>query len=730
MSRYGIGVKVLCKVMILAATIIVLAAPAWAINPNAKAVTGGVAVKSSTVAEPLTTISIEGMPNLKVGTFAPIHWKNPPNTPLLMLLLVKNSTPVGIIARSLSALTGKYVWDVGKIIGSPNPVVVGPGYSIRLSTMDKQKFTDSAPFAISAGPSFSSTATPVGTAAIAVTAPNGPVSWPHGSKKTITWNAGGTTGNVRIELYKGGTDTANRRGTITSNTPAANGSFSWDVGTILGSDADPGADYRIMVASYTPDKKAFSPPFTISGAEISLLTAAGAKVATKSLSFLYPRRGDLLYKGNQYKLKWALVGHIPNSIEMTLLDKNGTKVATIENVKNFNAEALSKLGMDWTVPMTLPDAETLYSLELSINNGAAKATVGPFRIGKSSYAGPKEIKVLAPGEIHRFAQGQDYTIRWTSSCGTNPDGPTVDFFKVSLLAEDGKTEVRTLLEADYAAGMAKYDGQASNGVHNWSWSSSIALNETPGRYRIGVSNSYGNCQAVGEKFSVIQPQKLTSSDLKPKTKGSCYYLAGWSNQNRTTPNPNQIQTTGLITPDGLPSVGYNWIDNYEGGTLTGRVEYVIRGRADFGAFWYKEQGHLLSAKLVVTRKWKYPTPQGSGPSPTLQGVALLTGAVSCPSPVMTYPANPAVPFMPGTLFPVNAASGDSWEIDVTDHYRTLIKSGKQDFGAMLYSLVETRPQACAQGGDSSCYILNAESYDLTLKTRFAKDLDPLSGGVP
>ena len=97
------------------------------------------------------------------------------------------------------------------------------------------------------------------------------------------------SGIVHLDLYKDGTALANKVGTITTNTPAATGKYSWHVGKYIGGTAIAGEGYLIVISSYTPEMKDSSNgPFTITS---GTLQTSHAK-ATKGLSLTYPRRGD------------------------------------------------------------------------------------------------------------------------------------------------------------------------------------------------------------------------------------------------------------------------------------------------------------------------------------------------------------------------------------------------------------------------------------------------------
>jgi len=79
---------------------------------------------------------------------------------------------------------------------------------------------------------------------LSVTSPGGGESWPAGSPQTITWNAAGLSGDVKLLLYKNDV----RVGTIATQIPATQKSYSWAVGSLVGeANAATNAGYRIRI---------------------------------------------------------------------------------------------------------------------------------------------------------------------------------------------------------------------------------------------------------------------------------------------------------------------------------------------------------------------------------------------------------------------------------------------------------------------------------------------------
>ena len=103
---------------------------------------------------------------------------------------------------------------------------------------------------------------PIGST-IEVTSPDGGESWRAGSTQNITWQQNGLSGNVTVDLYKGGTKSA----TIATPT-ASSGTYAWAIpsGQALGTDYK----IRVFQDSVSDSSDANFSIFSASTPEISL----------------------------------------------------------------------------------------------------------------------------------------------------------------------------------------------------------------------------------------------------------------------------------------------------------------------------------------------------------------------------------------------------------------------------------------------------------------------------
>ena len=636
----------------------------------------------------------DGGENLPLGLPFTITWTSSGISAQLRLVLFRNGAHVGVIADNLSATATSYGWTVGAFAGGT--ASAGGGYQVRVRTVDGTAFDDSDGFfAISPG-SFS------------LTAPNGGESWPLGSNRLITWTVGGVTGSVRLDLYKNGTAIENKVGTIMSSTGAAVGKYSWKVGDLINAQAPDGGGYRIVISSYAPQLKDSSDgPFTIAPAQLKLTS-----LPSPGLSLTNPRRADRWYKGTGYTITWTFHGLEEFPVRLDLMRNDGTTVVEkiAKNIAN-NGQCF------WSVPLSLPDAETLYKMRIRTMDGKHSDTAGPFKIAKAKApAGPPYVQVIAPVGPAQVGTGIVYPIRWKSTCGTSTAGPTDDGFDIHLMNAAGTTKITQL-----HGGTAVYDGGNPDGSHSWHWDWHIPQNEKAGTYRISVTNWSGRCTGIGEPFQLVYQQDFKEYVLKPAVYANCYhvFLDQW-----TLPGHWSNPFTHFVDPKlggnpNLARVGFAWIWHMLNDKQTITLQAVFRSMVRFGGdLWYKEKGYPLTAKLILKRKHGMADWYASyGPAhyPVLGGAVLMDKAVICPR----GDANLYVPLASiGSAVPAVPGRGNSWEIDLSQSYRVLAQGSKPDHGVLLYSSVDSNP-----GCGGACRYFNVEFYEVTLTIRFAKDID-------
>ena len=643
-----------------------------------------------------------GGESLSLGSPYKISWTSSGITNPLKLALFLNGVKIGDIVENLSPGTTSYDWTVGNYTGGQ--AVPGGGFSIRVRTMDGSLVDNSdSPFAITSGP-------------FALSSPNGGESWALKSVRQITWNPGDVTGSVGLYLYKGGTDITHRVGTITDNTSAAAGAYSWTVGKLINDTAQPGAGYLIGIKSYAPEKRDTSnTTFTIMHE-----MAPPIPIAVTGLELTFPRRGDRWYKGTGYNIKWNSTGLTGIKLKLKLVKSDGTTL-----VENIAADIPNNGQYYWVIPMSLPDAENFYKIRIQTMDNAYGDLAGPFPIAKDPAAGPRVIHVIAPGGPGQLSNAAMFDIRWTSTCGTSVNGPTDDGFDIDLMNSAGTVKIRQLFSSKPA-----YDGRNPDGSHGWHWSCPAGLD--PGTYRIRVTDWAGRCVGLGEPFTLVYPQEFIEIVVKP-TVNNCFYLGNWVfwGEHSLEANVANLSYWGMAGGDpALARVGYRffvnntWKNALHNDSYGYQHQIILRSFLAVNPYWYKDKGQgLLSAKLIITRKWEMPpnVQASDGPThPCLGGVALLEQASSC----QTTPNPQAVnwpPVLNGLMIAVATDQGDTWEVDVSDFYRAKIQKGKPDLGWVLYPYHGADPGPGMDSHSQYTY-QNVERYDVVLKVRMAKDV--------
>ena len=637
------------------------------------------------------------------------------------LVLYKAGGEVGDIVSDIPASQQSHMWNVGVCDAGLAPV--GTDYKVKVRTLDNSladqsngMFTIGRPLREFPGPG----------PTFALTAPNGGESWPRGSLRTITWNPGIATGSVRLDLYKGGTAPANIIGSIKTMTAAATGKYSWPVGDREGNTRAPeGNDYYVVIHAYTPViRDPGNGPFTIAPPEHVAAKAAKTAASFSSFKITNPRRGDRWYKGTGYAIAWTTGGLEGSPVRLDLMALDGTTL--VQSI----AESVANNGQHfWAVPMSLPDAETLYRMRIQTMDNTHSDTPAAFYIVKANpTSGPPAIKVTVPGGPSQVGTGSTYAIRWTSTCGTSVNGPTDDFFVIELMNAAGSTRVRWLLEN----ARATYDGGNPDGSHSWHWDWKIAVNETAGTYRIRVTNLTGQCVGLGAPFQLVHPQEIKDHTVRPVVH-NCFYLGNWVFWGDASLESNVANLAAWHMDGGDPAmarVGYRWFVNntFRNAVLNDRFgivhQIILRSFLSVSPDWYKDKGRgVLDAKLVITRKWAMPpnVEITVGTQPCLGGVVMLDKVPGCQGTPNPQAVNWA-PVLSGVRIPVAAGSGDRWEVDVTDFYRIKVQQGKPDLGWILYPYHESDP---GPGTDCYCQYVyqNVERYDVLLKIRMAKDIE-------
>ncbi|MBN2042865.1 MAG: hypothetical protein JW754_03585 [Candidatus Aenigmarchaeota archaeon] len=264
-----------------------------------------------------------------------------------------------------------YTWSV------PGTIAEGSDYSIRVLSNDYVLLSDQSNLYF--------TIVPEPSRSITVTSPNGGETYNKGETRTITWSSSGITGNVKIDLLKGG---SNEMTLVTST--SNDGSYSW---TVPGSLAD-GSDYSIKITSlsYTTVSDVSNNYFTIT------------TPVSRSITVTSPNGGETCNIGETCPITWNSQ-NAGTSVRIDLA--RGGSVASV-----IQSSAVNSGSYSWTVPSTVTPASDYTVRVTSIQY----PTVSDHSNGAFTVSSPSQrsITVTIPngGESYNF--GQNVQITWTS----------------------------------------------------------------------------------------------------------------------------------------------------------------------------------------------------------------------------------------------------------------------------------------------------------------------------
>jgi len=360
---------------------------------------------------------------------------------------------------------------------------------------------------IQSKPSVNTAPSPGPMSMLLVKAPASGENWALGSKHDITWTSSNISGNLRLDLFCD-LPSPHKVGTITTNTSASNGKYTWTVGNYLGGTVSThGKGYRIVFTATNPSLTKSSPQFNLLAAVSSQVKPITPVLPTnlKGLSFIYPARADSFHKGIPYTITWHSINLKDAKLKLELLDNQEQAV-----LQRIATDFVNKGSMGWNVPMTLPDQEKLYKLRLQTMDGAQKAVVGPIKISKGPLVIAR-LKVTNPIMGDR-TYGDVIPVRWTSttSCSGN-GGPVDDGFRIELWNEYGNTKVMDLTDVGFA-----FDNEGPSGNLNWHWNWNLVRGSCQtGTYTIKVTSmiSPGPCNGTSEKFRITDPSSIKEASL-------------------------------------------------------------------------------------------------------------------------------------------------------------------------------------------------------------------------
>ncbi len=222
--------------------------------------------------------------------------------------------------------------------------------------------------------SFSITVTPT----ITVISPNGGEQWQRGTTQTIMW-ASSNVDYVKIQLLKGTSVNL----TITSSTPADNGSYSW---TIPASQAA-ATNYKIRITS-------------TASSSVTDSSDAAFSIFAPSITVTAPASGASWQRGLPHTITWTTVGTMDANVKIQLI--KGTTVNSTLTTSTPNDGSY-----DWTIPANQTTG-TNYKIRIITVDGLVTGNSGTFSITSSG-----NLTLLSPNNGECLRATEIFPVSWS-----------------------------------------------------------------------------------------------------------------------------------------------------------------------------------------------------------------------------------------------------------------------------------------------------------------------------
>lgn len=351
-------------------------------------------------------ISPNGGENLLAGGVRNITWTNSSSISNVRLeYSTDNGSNWVLITSSTPASSGSFAWSVPNLFTTQAKIRISDAASaLAINDVSEAVFTIST---------------------ISVTSPNGGEEYQSGSSTNITWNVSNTISNVKLQYS---TDNGGTWVTITSSTPAASGSFNWQIGADVFSSL---ALVRIMDAG-----------------DSLLSDVSNGTFKIKRLRVAAPNGNENFQAGSIQNITW--ISNEISTLRLEFSSDNGNSWTLISNSVPAAAGTYS-----WLVP---PTATTQARIRIadSSNTLITDLSDNPFQIGT--------LSITTPNGGEEYQAGKSYNILWSSST-------SIQNVRLEYSLNNG-TNWSTIIAST----------PASAGVYNWQIPSDISTAQ--GRIRI------------------------------------------------------------------------------------------------------------------------------------------------------------------------------------------------------------------------------------------------------
>ncbi|MDD2230734.1 MAG: Ser-Thr-rich GPI-anchored membrane family protein [Candidatus Cloacimonetes bacterium] len=279
-----------------------------------------------------------------------------------------NPTAVLMISSSLPISTGRIYWTL------PTALPPGADYKVKISSLSNTSVTD-----------YSDSYFTIAAATLTLTSPNGAENWQMGTIHAITWSAANLSGNLKLELFRGTSATAEL--TISSSVSTGNATLNWTIPSSL----TPATDYRMKITSLTNTNL-----FDYSNNYFS--------ITVPTLVLTSPNGNEYWQMATAHSVSWSSA-NLTGSIKLELCrGASNTVVYTISS-----SVAVSSGAINWMIPITLAPATDYIVKISSLNNPNFYDYSNNYFTIESN----PELSLSSPNGSEYWQMGTVHSISWT-----------------------------------------------------------------------------------------------------------------------------------------------------------------------------------------------------------------------------------------------------------------------------------------------------------------------------
>ncbi|MCH9028436.1 MAG: T9SS type A sorting domain-containing protein, partial [Bacteroidetes bacterium] len=269
----------------------------------------------------------------------------------------------GVFHSSITTSTpsdGSYTWNIS------SSLVQASDYNIKITSVDDNNIFDfsDGDFTLSN--------------TIIVVVPNGSENWQQGTQHNINWTDN-VSGNVKIELYKGGVYDSE----ITPSTTSS-GSYTWNIPITTA----PGSDYKVKISS-------------VNNASVFDFSDANFEIFSGNITVVSPNGSESWQAGTTQTIMWT--DNINENVKIDLY-KGGLFHSAISTSTSSDGSKT------WNIPFTLESGSDYSILITSVDDPAVTDfSDADFTIVSN------QITVISPNGGENWLDTENQIITWTDN---------------------------------------------------------------------------------------------------------------------------------------------------------------------------------------------------------------------------------------------------------------------------------------------------------------------------